>query len=236
MISLAAFINVFYFSYQALYSLMGSLVLGAFGLVVFGLLSLWIIGAIEGMHKGATNGRRMSIIAATVIFILLSAISAFLISRLSDGGLMFFIANIFLLISSYFAGLTYKRSKYLDSVIGKILGFKDFLIVAEKEKFEALVNENPSYFYDVMPYAFVLNISDKWMDKFKGIEIEAPDWYTPYGHDVFWDYYMMTHLYHHMYFMNETASAVEFDNDSGGFGGGGGFSGGGFGGGGGGSW
>ena len=40
--------------------------------------------------------------------------------------------SIVLIISAILAGMTYKRSKYVDSIIGKILGFKDFLDVTEE--------------------------------------------------------------------------------------------------------
>ena len=48
---------------------------------------------------------------------------------------------------------------------------------AEKEKLETLVMENPTYFYDILPYTYVLGISDKWIKKFESIAIEPPQWY-----------------------------------------------------------
>ena len=71
-----------------------------------------------------------------------------------------------------------KRTKYGREMLGRINGFKKFLEVAEKEKLEAMVMENPNYFYDILPFSYVLDISDKWIEKFESISLQAPDWYN----------------------------------------------------------
>ena len=37
--------------------------------------------------------------------------------------------------------------------------------------------ENPNYFYDILPYTYVLGVSDKWIKKFETITMQAPNWY-----------------------------------------------------------
>ena len=71
-----------------------------------------------------------------------------------------------------------KRTKYGNKMLGKIEGFKNFLELVEKEKLEALVMKNPNYFYDILPYTYVLGISDKWINKFESIALQAPSWYS----------------------------------------------------------
>ena len=70
-----------------------------------------------------------------------------------------------------------KRTQYGNEMLGKIKGFKNFLEVVEKERLEAMVMENPTYFYDILPYTYVLGVFDKWIKKFKSIELMAPEWY-----------------------------------------------------------
>ena len=70
-----------------------------------------------------------------------------------------------------------KRTKYGNEMLGKLKGFKNFLETVEKEKLESLVMENPNYFYDILPYTYVLGISDKWIKKFESISLQAPSWY-----------------------------------------------------------
>lgn len=129
-----------------------------------------------------------------------------------------------------------KRTKYGNEILGKIRGFKNFLETVEKDKLEALVEEQPTYFYDILPYTYVLGISDKWIKKFESISIVAPTWYVGNG-----DF----NLNSFSSFIDDTMSSAESSmssspssssNGSSGGSSGGGSSGGGSGGGGGGSW
>lgn len=128
-----------------------------------------------------------------------------------------------------------KRTPYGNEILGKIRGFKRFLETAEKEKLEAMVMEHPTYFYDILPYTYVLGISDKWIKQFETIALQAPDWYSSTN---------SFNVVAFGSFMNSTMSSARTamtsspSSSSGGSGGssGGGSSGGGSGGGGGGSW
>mgnify|MGYP004466444011 CR=1 FL=1 len=125
-----------------------------------------------------------------------------------------------------------KRTPYGNEMLGKLRGFKNFLETVEKDKLEAMVMQNPTYFYDILPYTYVLGVSDKWIKKFETISLQAPSWYdSTDGFD------MMTFGT----FMNSTMTSAQSvmssspNGDSDGSSGGG-SSGGGSGGGGGGSW
>lgn len=37
--------------------------------------------------------------------------------------------------------------------------------------------QDPTYFYDILPYTYVLEISDKWIEKFELISLQAPSWH-----------------------------------------------------------
>ncbi len=131
-----------------------------------------------------------------------------------------------------------KRTKYGNEMLGRIRGFRRFLETAEKEELEAMVSKDPKYFYDILPYAYVLGVSDEWIKQFESITMMPPNWYVGYG----------TFSMHSFGgFVNNTmrsassamvASPASSGGGSGGgfSGGGGGSSGGGSGGGGGGSW
>ncbi len=128
-----------------------------------------------------------------------------------------------------------KRTPYGNEMLGKLRGFKNFLETAEKDRLEAMVMQNPTYFYDILPYTYVLGVSDKWIKKFEAITMQAPDWYdSPGAFDVAtFGMFMNTTM--------TTAQSVMMSSPSSGSDGssgssGGGSSGGGSGGGGGGSW
>jgi len=130
-----------------------------------------------------------------------------------------------------------KRTKYGAEILGKIRGFRNFLKVAEKDKLEELVLKDPKYFYNILPYTYVLGVSDKWIKKFETIAIQSPNWYDDgsgtFNYSSFSDFMSST--------MTTATSAMSSSpsssgGGSGGHSSGGGSSGGGSGGGGGGSW
>lgn len=137
-----------------------------------------------------------------------------------------------------------KRTEQGNRWLGQILGLRDFILNCEKERLELLAKENPSAFYEVLPYAYVLGVSDVWANRFEKLIIPQPDWYvssTYYGNTfTTWIWWSSFHRSFHNF--ASAASYVEPKGNSGSGGGriggfsGGGFSGGGFGGGGGGSW
>lgn len=123
---------------------------------------------------------------------------------------------------------------------GEILGFRRFIKTAKLDRIKALVADNPSYFYDVLPFAYVFNLTDKWAKHFEGLVVEPPSWYTPYDpYTTFNTIYFASMLNRSFDAMQHNMINVPSSSGSGGFGdfgSGGGFSGGGGGGGGGGSW
>ena len=69
--------------------------------------------------------------------------------------------------------------------MGDLLGLRNFILLAEKDRIEALANENPTVFYDVLPFAYVLGVSDVYMEKFKDVPIAKPQWLSsPDGLDL----------------------------------------------------
>lgn len=120
-----------------------------------------------------------------------------------------------------------KRTNEGHVLYEQIIGFRDFLDLVEVEKLESLVHQNPNYFYDILPYTYVLDLSTEWIDKFETIVSEPPRWY----HGSSFDFVAFNS------FMDSTVAATNSTlSSSPGGGSGGGSSGGGSGGGGGGSW
>lgn len=137
-----------------------------------------------------------------------------------------------------------KRTKQGNMWLGQILGFKDFILSCEKDRLELLVHDNPTVFYEILPYAYVLGVSDVWSKKFESINVMEPSWYrSSYGNDVFTTTMFYRHFnrcYNDISHASTYIPPTTSGKGGGSFGGGGssfgGFSGGGFGGGGGGSW
>ncbi|MDR0219852.1 MAG: DUF2207 domain-containing protein, partial [Lachnospiraceae bacterium] len=151
------------------------------------------------------NGRpkRMSNIGAILLglifFLSFTGLSFFMLMYSWGGGNFFFFLddkNIQLYIITLVIGAvacnsmtfftTYmpKRTPYGNEILGKIKGFKYYLETVEKPRLEAMVTEDAEYFYNILPYAYVLEVSDKWVEKFESIALSPPGWYGGGAYDI----------------------------------------------------
>lgn len=89
----------------------------------------------------------------------------------------YIIGIICIAILFMFRKIVLKRTPFGLEMLGKVKGFKRFLETAEKESIEDLVEKNPTYFYDILPYTYALDVSEKWVKQFEGISIQPPSWF-----------------------------------------------------------
>lgn len=115
-------------------------------------------------------------------------------------------------------------------MMGKLLGLKEFIQTAEKPRLESLLEDDPEYFYKIMPYAMVFGLTDKWSKQFENIKMDQPDWYQGSSLNTYYFAHSMNTL------CSSATSAITTVSHDSSSSGGGGFAGGGGGGGGGGSW
>lgn len=89
---------------------------------------------------------------------------------------------IFGLVSTLFmifcSKISPKRTAYGNEIYGKIISFRSFILKADKLKLEELAMQNPMYFYDMIPYAYALGLLNKWINNFKGINLQPPIWHN----------------------------------------------------------
>ncbi len=108
-----------------------------------------------------------------------------LVPILATQNVMYLVAYIMGVISIgvliLFVKIMPRRTPFGNEILGKLRGFKKFLETAEKSKLEALVNEDPEYFYNILPYTYALGVSNVWMSQFETIAMKAPDWYAGYS-------------------------------------------------------
>lgn len=246
-IHLACFLPLFIFGCVTGYRTEGYfdvfmvLIMGClFGILPFAGLSFLAhtIETRQGMTTSSFTGR---VIAGTLIS------AALLVIVLATGTVTFgtilmpLVPVVVSVITAFLGAFATKRTPQGNKWLGETLGFKNFIQTAELDRIKTLVDENPNYFFDVLPYAYVLGVTDKWAKRFESLAIEPPHWYRTYdSYSMFNTIYFTNALMHSMNAIS-TNITVPPNSGSGGFGGGGftgggGFSGGGGGGGGGGSW
>ena len=195
---------------------------------LIGIVALIIVGIIY--DNNCTKKGLNSALGFAFFFVLALAVANFTIIGFEYiyYDTVYLIGFILCMVCTYLIYFFYlivtKRTEYGNKVLGEVNGFKKFLETAEKDKLESLVHDDPSYFYNILPYAYVLGVSDAWIKQFEGIAIAPPEWYE--SADTF-DYYRFNRS------LNRTihsASRVmnSVPQSSGGSSSGGGFSGGGF--------
>ena len=107
------------------------------------------------------------------------------------------------LIGMFFSVVAIAKTDEYTDLLGRVLGFKDFIRTAELDKLNELVEEDPQYFYHIMPYAYVFGLSNKWIKNFENLPVQAPPtWYRGSSHYNDFDYYMMGRM------MSDCSSSV----------------------------
>ena len=73
-----------------------------------------------------------------------------------------------------------KKNEDTAKIYSELKGLKRFIMFANTDDINKLVNENPDYFYEILPYAYSFNLTDVWTSKFKNLAIPEPEWYSSY--------------------------------------------------------
>lgn len=153
--------------------------------------------------KVATK-KMISSIIITVLVIILNLIGYFLIEDMSPNwNILYKVSSICIFINIFFTIFMKRKTEYGEKIKAQVYGFRDFLLKVEKNKLEELVSQNPQYFYDILPYTYVLNISKTWIRKFENIPIPEMDMGTfDYSSDR--AYYSM---YDNVYYPSTSSSS-----------------------------
>ena len=69
-----------------------------------------------------------------------------------------------------------RRTPEANADLGRLKGFKRFLLRAELPRIKLLFDENPEWFSTVLPYCYVMGISKKVEKRYKALGIAAPAW------------------------------------------------------------
>ncbi len=82
-----------------------------------------------------------------------------------------------------FSVLLISRNKEYARQLNEVVGFKRYVINTGKPSLVLATEENPAFYYEVIPYAYVLNVLGVWEEKFRDIPVTAPVWLTGYRTD-----------------------------------------------------
>lgn len=174
-------------------------------------------------HKFSESKKKLLKIGAYALGGALSLIYALIVPEFIDFWLLFTSAVCGFLPVPSLVKIICKTPDYVAK-LNQIVGFKNFILYAEKDRLEKMVADNPQLYYGILPYAQVLGVSDVWEEKFAKITIAPPAWLR--GHYSTWDYiYINRMIRTSRYVMSSSMisrPSSSGSSGSGGFGGGGG--------------
>ena len=86
----------------------------------------------------------------------------------------FIVGGAIVLICTIFMS---RPTEFRTMMLGRIRGFREFIEKAEVDRVEQLVEQDPDYYYNILPYAYVFGLTDKWAKNFDRLVPSTPDWY-----------------------------------------------------------
>ncbi|MDE6585425.1 MAG: DUF2207 domain-containing protein, partial [Clostridia bacterium] len=88
-----------------------------------------------------------------------------------------------------------QRTESYNAQLNEIVGFKNFIELAEKDRLEKMLETDPQFYYHVLPYAQVLGVSDKWEEKFASITMPPPSYVTYSGTYSLLEFHMLNKMF-----------------------------------------
>ena len=169
------YFSVFYFGAE-LYYMFG--VFAAVSTVLFIICADWVLNYYDYRHKNKTfRGRLISFI---FFLILIGAIATgcmvlfIMFGQLYQAFVLLAVCVCMLLIVMLSRKIRIYNKNGFEK-LGEIIGFREFIKTAEADRIKMLVEENPNIYYDVLPYAYVLGVSDKWIKNLNVIQNDCPN-------------------------------------------------------------
>lgn len=157
------------------------LIFGILAVIMTGLFILcadWVLNYYDYRHKNnAFKGRVVSFVFFLILMGLIAAACFILFMLLGYYFEAFFLLAIcvVMLFSVLLSRKIRIYTKEGGEKLGKIIGFKEFIDTAEADRIKMMVEKNPNLYYDVLPYAYVLGVSDKWIKNLDVIQNDYPN-------------------------------------------------------------
>ncbi len=73
------------------------------------------------------------------------------------------------------------RNKASAALAGHVMGLQMFMNNCTKDAVYEISKAEPAYYYEMMSYAYAMNISRKFAGVFEYVELDQPEWYQAYG-------------------------------------------------------
>lgn len=97
---------------------------------------------------------------------------------IKETSLILYVIDLIMIIIMLAFSISFKkRTKYGNDLYKNIIYFSNFIQTIDDDKIEKFMQNDPDYFYSILPYAYALDLGNVWVKKFKNIGIYQPYWY-----------------------------------------------------------
>lgn len=145
--------------------------------VIFSITTLFVLmNFIENIDIKKKKAKVVVLSLLAIIALLILLLPSFRRNRI------YLIAYLISCISVSFILFLYKympkRTLYGTKQYVNIEGFKLFVKEINNKELDSLLELNPNYLYDILPYAYMFDVQENVLKKLKEYNIKEPSWYT----------------------------------------------------------
>ena len=163
-----------------------------------------------------------------IAFLVLDAVFAVLVFTTTAGKSLTIAGAVVtaasLAVTAFTTTFLRRKTDFGIYLLERVIGFQLFLTTAERARLQMLLEQNPDYYYNILPYAQCLGVSRIWEKKFDGLLRQPPTWCYGDGADTVIGSAGLAGITRSL---SNSMTSRPVSIDSGSSGGGGGFSGGG---------
>lgn len=94
---------------------------------------------------------------------------------MDSANIIYIVSYLSIFISLVFTLFMKNLSNYGESVRNKIMSLRNFIKTGDKDEIDKRLTKDNNYFYNILSYSYVLGVSYKWINNFKGKELNVYD-------------------------------------------------------------
>lgn len=169
-------LSLFTYSYSVSYSVEFSILYT----IVIGILSIIIIFPLSLIFKKISYILNIILSSLILGFLMYISFNLGIVSESLIGSIplvTIYIGIAFSFCISQEIPYIYIHTQKGAKIHGEVEGYKEFIKTAKIQELEMLIKENPNYYYDILPYAICLKVTNTFEDKFKDLKYKNPTWY-----------------------------------------------------------
>ncbi|MGX8774597.1 MAG: DUF2207 family protein, partial [Bacillota bacterium] len=155
---------------------------GPVAIIFLILISFLFAAGFYGMANKINTRRGYWGIIGWALMIAGGFLFCFLFQMFEVTSLVLFLVGLGLCLAFFaVAAMCECKTDWYAGILGKIKGYQRFLMIAEKDKMEALAEEDPQYFYKNLAFAYALGVTTVFAKHFAALATKPPEWYDAPG-------------------------------------------------------